>query len=250
MNRRLTGLSADATLSGLALPWFPLPAEGDGPNGGSGTGGGNADDGADDPDDVDDDAQDGDGGDPKPDPAEEKIQKARQEAAERRRELRPWKALARDFGLTPEQVRERLEGKAPAGKPDEAPVDADAIRREADRTATERANQRIVRAEVRAVAAELFEDPADAPLFVDLSKFDVDDDGSVDEDEIRDELKALLARKPHLAKRTAPGEPQPRTPRPDPSQGPRGGTSKTSLREAFERRQAELAAKASRAIKQ
>lgn len=239
VNRRLTGLPAGIPGEGHSLPWAPLPDEGDGPNGGGGSSSGSTDE----PDDADDDATGGDDSDGnEPDPNEQRYQKARQEAAERRRELRPWRGIAKDYGLTPEQVRERLDGKGPQG--DEPKVDADAIRREADRSAAEKANQRIVRAEVRAAAADLFADPSDAPLFVDLSKFDVDEDGSVDEDEIRDDLKAVLEKKPHLAKRAgrlgdAP-EAASKTPRPDPSQGARGGAQQTSLRAAQERRAAEL----------
>lgn len=85
---------------------------------------------------------------------------------------------------------------APKGDtPDPATIQA-----EADRKATERANLRIVRAEVKGAAASLFADPADALAFLDLSTFDVDDDGDVDPDDIQSALTELLAKKPHLAK--------------------------------------------------
>jgi len=82
--------------------------------------------------------------------------------------------------------------------------DADAIRAEATREATARANLRVVRAEVKGAAASLFEDPADALAFLDLTTFDVDDDGDVDADDIDTALKELLAKKPHLAKTSTP----------------------------------------------
>lgn len=180
-----------------------------------------------DPGDDDAGGEDSDGTDDGTDPAvtaaEEKAATARRESAQRRRELKPWKDLAREFNLTPDQVRERLSGKAA----ETAEVDAEAIRREATRDASAVANKRIVRAEVKALAADLFADPGDAPLFVDLAKYEVDDDGAVDEDEIRDDLRAVLVRKPHLGAVTVRKAPEPRTPKPDPSQGSGRGPAPT-----------------------
>lgn len=116
-------------------------------------------------------------------------------------------------------AREALVAQKPTKGDDKGDkdVDEDAIRREAERAANERANARIVRSEVRALAAETFADPADAPLYVDLSEFEVDDDGEVDADEIKKALADVIKAKPHLAK-TGKG------PKPDRSQGPRGGS--------------------------
>lgn len=166
-------------------------------------------------DDTDSDSTGGDDADPAVVAAEEKLRAPRRESADRRRELKPWKDLSREFGLTPEQIRERLSGKAA----ETAEVDADTIRREAVRDATAKADKVIVRAEATRLAADLFADPHDAPLFVDLSKYEVDDDGAVDEAEITDDLRAVLERKPHLAKATEQKPREPRTPRRDPSQG-------------------------------
>jgi hypothetical protein len=96
------------------------------------------------------------------------------------------------------------------------PVDAAKIKRDAEQVANERANGRIVKAEVRALAADLFADPADAHLYLDLSQYDVDDDGEVDAKAITADLKALLKAKPHLTKTGRP--------KPDPSQGKQGGS--------------------------
>lgn len=93
---------------------------------------------------------------------------------------------------------EKAAREATAPKDDEPT--AEQIRAEATRAATEKANLRIVRAEVKGAAATLFEDPADALAFLDLTSFDVDDDGEVDVDDIDAALKELLAKKPHLAK--------------------------------------------------
>lgn len=96
--------------------------------------------------------------------------------------------------------RQKLEqqlrdAKKPAG--DE--VDADAIRAEATREATEKANKRIVRSDVKAVAATMLRNPADALAFIDLDSIDVDDDGETDADEIEAALKNLIAERPYLA---------------------------------------------------
>lgn len=92
--------------------------------------------------------------------------------------------------------------------------DTDRVRAEAEAAAITKANTRILRAEVRAAAAGRFADPEDAVAFLDLSQFDVDEDGAVDGDEIRAALDDVLARKPHLAARGGI-----RTPLPDRSQG-------------------------------
>ncbi len=88
-----------------------------------------------------------------------------------------------------------------------------AEKRAADLTA------RTVRAEVRALAAETFVDPADAHLYLDLSKY-VDDKGEIDADSIKADLAAVLTSKAHLAKPAGAARPKP-----DPAQGARpGGT--------------------------
>ncbi|MBQ1165906.1 hypothetical protein KBZ21_48790, partial [Streptomyces sp. A73] len=51
--------------------------------------------------------------------------------------------------------------------------------------------QRAVRAEVRALAANEFADPVDAAAFLSLDGY-VSDDGEVDAEQIRADLKALL----------------------------------------------------------
>lgn len=74
---------------------------------------------------------------------------------------------------------------------------------------------RTVRAEVRALAAESFEDPSDAHLYLELSKY-VDAKGDIDADGIKADLADVLTRKAHLAKATGPARPKV-----DPDQGPR-----------------------------
>lgn len=83
-------------------------------------------------------------------------------------------------------------------KPKGDQPDPDAIRAEAARDATTKANERIIRSEIRAAAAGKLKDPKDALAHLDISKFEVDDDGNVDEDEIADAISDLLEKKPYL----------------------------------------------------
>ena len=62
------------------------------------------------------------------------------------------------------------------------------------------ANQRILKAEVRAAASGKLADPADALRYLDLSKFTVTDDGSVDSQAIANSIGELLEQKPYLGK--------------------------------------------------
>ncbi|WP_432132745.1 hypothetical protein [Streptomyces tendae] len=78
-------------------------------------------------------------------------------------------------------------------------ADQAALMREAEAKALGRANERIVRAEVKAAAAGKLADPGDAYRFLDLSQFEVDDDGNVDADEVSDAIDDLLKSKPYLA---------------------------------------------------
>jgi hypothetical protein len=101
--------------------------------------------------------------------------------------------------------------------------DAERIQREAETRANEKANGRILRAEIRAAAAGKLSDPSDALTFIDLSQFDVDDDGSVDQDEIATAIADLLTKKPYLAAQGGP-----KSPKPDPSQGEGGRGAATA----------------------
>lgn len=61
------------------------------------------------------------------------------------------------------------------------------------------ANQRILKAEVRAAATGKLSDPADALQFLDLSKLEVGDDGEVDGKAVAAAIDALVKNKPYLA---------------------------------------------------
>jgi hypothetical protein len=61
------------------------------------------------------------------------------------------------------------------------------------------ANQRILSAEVRAQAAGKLNDPSDALAYIDLSSFEVGDDGAVDTNAIGSAITDLITKKPYLA---------------------------------------------------
>jgi hypothetical protein len=71
--------------------------------------------------------------------------------------------------------------------------------READKSARQKFNDRILRAEIKAAAQGKLADAADAYQFLDLSKFEVGDDGDVDGDAITGAIKNLIETKPYLA---------------------------------------------------
>lgn len=61
------------------------------------------------------------------------------------------------------------------------------------------ANDRIRKAEVRALAAGKFADPTDALKFVDLEQFEVSEEGEVDSSAITTALDEVLSSRPYLA---------------------------------------------------
>lgn len=101
--------------------------------------------------------------------------------------------------------------------------DAERITREAESRALAKANGRILSAEIRAAAAGKLSDPTDALTFIDLSQFDVGDDGEVDQDEIAEAIADLLTKKPYLAAQGGP-----KTPKADLSQGAGGRGAATA----------------------
>ena len=72
-------------------------------------------------------------------------------------------------------------------------------RREASEQALAKANERILRSELRLAAKGKLADPADAQLYIDLAEFDVAETGEVDTDALEAAIDDLITRKPHLA---------------------------------------------------
>lgn len=70
---------------------------------------------------------------------------------------------------------------------------------EVEKAAMAKANQRLVRAEVKAAAAGVLVNPNDAAQFLDLTAFEVNDDGEVDTDEVKAAIAALVKERPYLA---------------------------------------------------
>lgn len=130
------------------------------------------------------------------------IEAERKAADRARNAAKPWRALQREFGMSPDQIREALKGKANSGGQGEgdAGIDPDQIRRDALREASERVNSKIVGLAVAAEAAGRFEDPKDAARYLDFSDYEVDEDGDVDSRQIKRDLDALLRERPYLGK--------------------------------------------------
>ncbi|MCI0386660.1 hypothetical protein [Streptomyces sp. CNQ085] len=154
-------------------------------------------DGSEDQDDAgdeSDDDQDGDGDEDDGKESEEDEdaaalgEKGKRALARMKEKLKAERAKRR-------KAEEELSGRS--GGDDE--TSPEAIQRRAEQAATAKANQRIVRSEVRAAAKGRLADPRDALTFLDLDQFEVDENGQVDEDEIADAIDDLLKNKPYLA---------------------------------------------------
>ena len=97
-----------------------------------------------------------------------------------------------------DQIREAIAGKASGKGEGEGQADAEEIRRQVTREVMEKANQRLIGAAVTAEAASLLRDPSDAARYLDLTDYHVDENGNVDSDEIRKDIRSLIRDKPYL----------------------------------------------------
>lgn len=103
---------------------------------------------------------------------------------------------ARDAKAERDALQARLDGKEAehaAATERQRAVD------EANAAANAKANEKILKAEVRAAATGALADPADALLYLDLSQFEVGDDGDVDTAAVKAAIKTLVETKPYLA---------------------------------------------------
>lgn len=89
-------------------------------------------------------------------------------------------------------LQAKLDGK-------EAEHQAEQEKRETEKAALTKANQRILRSEIKAAAKGVLADPADAYKFLDLDSFEVGEDGEVDDAAITAALTDLVSTKPYLA---------------------------------------------------
>lgn len=105
------------------------------------------------------------------------------------------KKLKGEAGTLREQLAEmqaKLEGR-------EAEFESEKQQREAEAAALAKANDRILKAEIRAAAAGRLNDPSDALRYLDLSSFEVGDDGDVDTESVSAAITDLITEKPYLA---------------------------------------------------
>ncbi|MDQ1037263.1 hypothetical protein QFZ75_003679 [Streptomyces sp. V3I8] len=172
-------------------PWSPVfYADGDDDGKDDDTGDDQDDDGTDDSDDdQDDDAgtgndDAGDDSDPDPAGADKLGDPGKRALASMKGKWRSERDKRRD--LEQKLAKQTTDGT------DDAVSKATAA-------ATATANTRILKAEVRAAAKGRLADPKDALTFLDLSTFEVDEDGAVDETEITDAIEDLIKNKPYLA---------------------------------------------------
>lgn len=152
--------------------------------------------------------------DPTPNPDVAKLQSALQKEREARKAA---DARAKEF----ESYRDKVAKLEEASKTDlERAVEA--ARREGAQTALSAVNQRLVKAEARALAASAkFRDPSDAVAFLgDLSAVRVSTEGDVDSESLKKALDELAKTKPYLLEEDKPTRPQG-----DAGQGPRQGAA-------------------------
>ena len=130
-----------------------------------------------------------------PEGADALMEKARKALRAMKQERNAERAKARDLQKQLDELRAEFEAKDKT--PDEQALDK--ARAEARAEAITKANQRVLRSEIKSLATGQFRDPSDALAFLDLSEFEVSDNGDVDVDDINEALQDLLERKPHLA---------------------------------------------------
>ncbi len=102
------------------------------------------------------------------------------------------KAAAKQAADDLAALRAQVEGK-------QAEFEAQKAAREVETAALAKANQRILKAEIKAASAGKLADPLDALRFLDITTFEVGEDGDVDSDAIASAIGALITDKPYLA---------------------------------------------------
>lgn len=128
-----------------------------------------------------------------PDEEESELEGADQLGDPGKKALDRMKQKWRDERKRRQELEKKLTGEDIAK--DDSPEDkAAAILR--------RANDKILRSEIKAAAAGKLADPADAYRFLNLEDFEVSEDGEVDEDDIAEAIDTLIEKKPYLAAQT------------------------------------------------
>jgi hypothetical protein len=125
------------------------------------------------------------------DKGKQALDRMKAERNQAKADLAKYKAL----GLDPDKLQELI-GKS---ETDKQAAEAERVRREAESAALAKANDRLIRAQVTLAATGKLANPAIALRLLDLSSFDVDDDGEVDATAIVAAVDELLAKEPYLA---------------------------------------------------
>lgn len=112
-----------------------------------------------------------------------------------RRENASWRTRLRET----EAERDRLRETASTDQESAVAAAREEARAEARAEALAESNARLLRAEVLAAAAGRLRDPSDAVSMLDLSQFQVDDNGEVDRKALATAVDELVKAKPYLA---------------------------------------------------
>ena len=153
--------------------------------------------------------------DPKPDPKSEEadLGPAGEKALKEERAAR--KAAERLAATTAAELKTLREASATDAEKAIAKA-----RDEGAKEARDKANARLLKAEIKAAAAGRLADPTDAVRLLDTDDF-TDDDGDIDEAKLKKAIDGLLKDKPYLA-----GKPKSNG---DGGGGPRGGDAGPSM---------------------
>ena len=100
--------------------------------------------------------------------------------------------LAKEQGAELAALRAAAEGREAEHA---ATVEAQKVREDA----LNKANERILKSEIRGAAKGELANPEDALVFLDLSQIEVSEDGAVDSGAVEEAIKALLVERPYLA---------------------------------------------------
>lgn len=103
-----------------------------------------------------------------------------------------------------EAKAELARSKSAEGKSKED-LEAEQERVKRETAILDKANDRILRSEIKSAAAGKLQNPGLAVRLLDLSDFEVDEDGNVDEDEIAEAIDELLEKEPYLAAQSGKG---------------------------------------------
>ncbi len=142
-----------------------------------------------------------------------------------KRALAAERAARRDAEKKAKDAEKELEELRKASQTDQEKA-LEAARTEGRTEALSTANVRLLKAEIKVAAQGKLADPTDAVALLDLSKFEVNDDGDVDTKAISSAIDELVEQKPHLAAKAT-------RPRGDGGGGPRGDApeGKSSMNE-------------------